>query len=343
MILKLVGIAIVVGVLAGFLAVRFWMNTPHGRLDPRAAILLKVIDLRGVDLFAEGRSPAEVRAFSKKNGAPLKARPAPVREVFDGVIPGPAGKIPVRYYRAIQAEACPLLVYFHGGGWVMGDLDTHDNLCRLLARKSDALVMAVDYRLAPEHPFPAPFDDAYAAVVWAAENAASVGADPERILVAGDSAGANLAAAVCLAARDRGGPAVHGQVLAYPATDLASFDRPSYAHFADGHYLTRRYMEQFRDRYLPRVEDRTDPLASPLLAPDLTGLPPTLVITAGFDVLRDEGEAYAQRLQDAGVPVTASRYDGMVHGFLSMDRVFSRQTAQATDEIASFVRAGSSK
>ena len=343
MMLKLAGFLIVVGLLAGFLSVRSWMNTPHGRLDPRAAILLKVIDLRGVDLFAEGRSAAEVRAFSKKNGTPLKARPAPVREVFDGAVAGPAGTIPVRYYRETRKPACPLLVYFHGGGWVMGDLDTHDNLCRLLARKSDALVMAVDYRLAPEHPFPAPFDDAYAALVWAAENAASVGADPKRILVAGDSAGANLAAAACLAARDRGGPAVGGQILLYPATDLASFDRPSYRHFADGHYLTRRYMEAFRDRYLPRAQDRTDPLASPLLAPDLTGLPPALVITAGFDVLRDEGEAYAERLRASGVAVTATRYNGMVHGFLSMDRVFSRQTEQATDEIAGFIRADSSK
>ena len=258
-------------------------------------------------------------------------------------LPARGGAIPIRRYWAEKSTPSPALLYFHGGGWVMGDLDTHDNVCRALARKTGAVVVSVDYRLAPEHPFPAAFDDAYAALAWVARNAGSINADPDRIFVAGDSAGANLAAAICLAARDRKGPAICGQALAYPATDLSSFDRPSCRHFAEGYYLTLPYMEKFRRRYLPRIEDRANPYASPLLAPDLKGLPPALVITAGFDVLRDEGEAFAHGLRNAGVSVTATRYDDMIHGFLSMDRLFSSQSERAYDEIAGFVRRLGSK
>ncbi|MBI9082014.1 MAG: alpha/beta hydrolase [Desulfobacterales bacterium] len=342
MIVEIVVFLLLIASVVAFLTVRAWTHTPHGRLDTRAAILLKVLDLRKVDLFGENRTPDEIRQFSKKNGAPLKTHPDWAGEIRDETIAGKEGAIPIRRYWTEKNSPSPVLLYFHGGGWVMGDLDTHDNICRALAQKTGAVVVAVDYRLAPEHPFPAAFDDAYATLEWAAQNAVAMGGDPNRIFVAGDSAGANLAATVSLAARDRKGPAICGQALAYPATDLSSFDRPSCRYFAAGYYLTLEYMEEFRNRYLPRIEDRTDPYASPLLALDLKNLPPALVITAGFDMLRDEGEAFADGLRNSGVPVTATRYDGMIHGFLSMDRLFP-QAGRATDGIADFVRSLSSK
>lgn len=336
MIVKIVALLLVVFSAAMFLIVRRWARTPHGRLDARAAILLKFLDLKKVDLFGENRSPDEIRQFSKKNGSPFKARPEYSGKIRDETIAGRGGAIPIRRYWTGKNSPSPAWLYFHGGGWIMGDLDTHDNVCRALAKKTEAVVVSVNYRLAPEHPFPAAFDDAYAALEWVARNAEIIGADPNRIFVAGDSSGASLAAAVSLAARDRKGPAICGQALAYPATDLSTFDRPSCRYFAAGYYLTLPYMEEFRNRYLPRMEDRTDPYASPLLAPDLKNLPPALVITAGFDLLRDEGEAFADRLRNAGVPVTATRYDDMIHGFLTMDRLFP-QAGRAFDEMADFM------
>ena len=336
MILKIFVFLLLIASAAAFLTVRAWRRTPHGRLDTRVAILLKVVALRKVDLFGEGRSPDEIRQFSKKNGAALKGRHDWAGEIRDETIVGGGGVVPIRRYSSGKETPVPIVIYFHGGGWVMGDLDTHDNVCRLLAKKTGAMVISVDYRLAPEHPFPAAFDDAYTALEWVAQNAGAMGGDPDRIFVAGDSAGANLAAAICLAARDRKGPAICGQALAYPATDLSTFDRSSYQNFAEGYYLTRTYMKEFRNRYLPEIEDRSKPYASPLLASNLDHLPPALIITAQFDVLRDEGDAFAGRLGAAGVPVLASRYNGMIHGFLSMDRLLP-QAGRATDEIADFV------
>jgi acetyl esterase len=243
------------------------------------------------------------------------------------------GPVSMRVYRPEAAGPLPALVYFHGGGWVVCDLDTHDNVCRTIARRAEAVVVAVDYRLAPEHKFPAAVDDSYAATLWVAANAGRLGIDPGRIAVGGDSAGGNLAAVVALKCRDHGGPAIALQVLVYPVMNLASFDTASYSEFAEGHNLTRSEMEWFRDCYLARPEDGFDPLASPLLAADLRGLPPALVITAECDVLRDEGEAYARRLEEAGVPVTSCRYPGVIHPFFSMPGVLP-QARQAIDQVA---------
>jgi acetyl esterase len=233
-------------------------------------------------------------------------------------IPGPAGEIPVRVYRRIGLTgSVPAIVYLHGGGWVVGDLDTHEGSCRLLALESDCVVVSVDYRLAPEHPFPAAIDDAVAAYRWVHEQAMELAVEPGRVGIMGDSAGGNLAAVVAQVTRDTDVPAPTAQCLVYPATD-ALLREPSHELFADGFFLTEESIEWYRAQYLPDRNDWDSPLASPIEAPDLSGLCPALVVTAGFDPLRDEGRRYAERLADAGVAVRYRCYDDMVHGFFGM-------------------------
>jgi acetyl esterase len=230
------------------------------------------------------------------------------------------------------------MVFFHGGGWVIGDLDTHDDLCRFLAARAGVRVLSVEYRLAPEHPFPAPVEDAHAAFAWAAANATGLGADPERVAVGGDSAGGNLAAVVSMLARDAGGPSPVLQLLIYPVTDAHARTR-SRQLFSEGYLLTRSDMDFFERHYLPRESDRDDPRASVLRAPDLSGLPPAYVVTAGFDPLRDEGEEYALRMRAAGVPVALRRHPGLVHSFANQTAI-SRTARAATLELAGALRMG---
>ncbi|HEY1118966.1 MAG TPA: alpha/beta hydrolase [Acidimicrobiales bacterium] len=238
-----------------------------------------------------------------------------VARIEDLEIPGPAGAIPARLYVPRADGTPPVVVYYHGGGWVLGGIDSHDGTCRALANASGAAVVSVDYRLAPEHPFPAAVDDAWAALEWVAANAAELGGDPSRLAVAGDSAGGNLAAVVAIQARDTGAPALRGQLLVYPVTD-ATMSHPSIEENGSGYFLTKADMEWFYGHYAPERPD--DWRLSPLAAPDLAGLAPALVLTAEYDPLRDEGEAYARRLDDDGVPVELIRKDGLIHGFFGM-------------------------
>ncbi|MGY6500476.1 MAG: alpha/beta hydrolase [Acidimicrobiales bacterium] len=238
-----------------------------------------------------------------------------VARIEDVEIPGPAGAIPARAYVPDSDGTPPVVVYYHGGGWVLGGLDSHDGTCRALANASGAVVVSIDYRLAPEHPFPAAVDDAWAALEWVAANAAELGAEPARLAVAGDSAGGNLAAVVALQARDAGSPPLRGQLLVYPATD-ATMSHASIEENAAGYFLTKADMEWFYRHYAPERPD--DWRLSPLAAPDPARVAPALVFTAEFDPLRDEGEAYARRLADVGVPVDLVRKDGLIHGFFGM-------------------------
>jgi acetyl esterase len=268
---------------------------------------------------ASGRPPlhhqsvAQARAFHDQDAVALNGPAAPVAAVGDRVVPGPAGELPVRVYTPEGEPPFPIVVWFHGGGWVVGTLDTYDPLCRALAAAVPAVVVSVGYRLAPEHPWPAAVEDAYAATLWASRNAAGLGGAQDRLAVAGDSAGGNLAAVVALGARDRGGPAIAFQLLVYPALDAAA-DTASWRDHAEGFHLTAAGMRWYWDHYLGGADGQA-PDASPLRAAFLGGLPPALVIVAEHDVLRDEGEAYAARLAGAGVAATATRYPGMVHGF----------------------------
>jgi acetyl esterase len=305
-------------------------------LDPGAQLLLRLAALSG-HCALDTMTPAEAREEIRRSAAAVAGVVHRVAAVEDTSIPGPAGPIPVRrYVPAADGRPRGLLVYFHGGGWVVGDLDTHDAVCRLLAREVDVVVLAVDYRRAPEHRFPAAVDDALAAVRWAARAPEVLGIDPARIAVAGDSAGGNLAAVVAQQTRD-GGPRLAAQLLVYPVTDL-SRKHPSYALFPTGFFLTAAEMAWYRRHYLPDEAAARDPRASPLLAADLGSLPPAMVLTAGFDVLRDEGEAYARRLEEAGVRVILRREAGLVHGFVNAAAV-SRPASVAMQEAARWLAA----
>jgi acetyl esterase len=263
-----------------------------------------------------------------------------VDRVREEVIQGPGGPVPVRIYRGAgtaDAGPLPVHVYYHGGGWVLGDLDSHDWVCRQTANKAQCAVISVDYRMAPEHVFPAAFDDSLLALNWTIENAARLKLDPGRVSVGGDSAGGNLAAAVAIAARDAGKPKLRAQILVYPATDL-SMSGDYYGRFTQDLILTDDSMRWFINLYIPDKATRKDWRASPLLSDKLAGLPPTLVILAGFDPLCAEGEAYAKKLQAAGVKVTTHTYPGQPHGFVSNAKVLPKAN-QAIEQIAAALKA----
>jgi len=260
-------------------------------------------------------------------GTPAERREATraqrVVHVSDIEIPGPDGVIGLRVYAPPGEQPLPVFLYFHGGGWVTGDLDVNDSLCRIIAEWAGCIVVSANYRHAPEHVYPAAFDDAYAAASWVHANAESLGGDPARLAIGGASAGGNLAAAVTLKARAEQTPPFVYQWLIYPVTD-ATMSAPSYAENEEGFGLSRAAMQWYWDQYVPDVGRRTEPFASPMAAGDFHGLPPALVLTAEFDPLRDEGEAYARALEGAGVAVVLKRYDGMIHGFLSSHGEFDQ-------------------
>ncbi len=310
-------------------------------LDAEARMLLDLMEKAAQDgrpklhtlPYAVGRQAVD------KMSEDSEADPPQVDEAIDGDFAGPGGKIRFRRYRPQEAAAGPLptLIYYHGGGFVIGTLETHDSTCRRLANKSRCQVISIDYRLSPEHPFPAPTDDGAAAFRHIRDNAASFGADAKRLAVGGDSAGGAIAAVVCQVLRDSGeqGPAF--QMLIYPATD-SSKQSASRVAFAEGYFLTKDLMDWFWKAYVPAGTDLTDLRLSPLLAKDVKGLPPAFVLTAGYDPLRDEGRAYADRLIDAGIKTTYVNYPGTIHGFFSLTRFLS-QGLKANDEAAAVMAA----
>ena len=279
-------------------------------LDQVAAQEAPPLSNQGVELVRQGYVAA--RAF-------LSEKPE-VANVEDRAIPGPAGDIPVRIYTPAGEVPHPILVYYHGGGWVIGDLETSDGISRAFANTAASIVVAVGYRLAPEHKYPAAVDDAFAALNWVAEHADEIGGDAKRVAVFGESAGANLAAIVAQLAKDAGGPQLAYQVLAYPVTNFA-FDTESYQENGDDYYLTEESMRWFWGLYLNDESEAVDPKASPLLREDVSDLPPGIVVTPEYDPLRDEGEAYGMRLQEAGVDFEIWRAEGMIHDFLGMTNI----------------------
>jgi acetyl esterase len=260
----------------------------------------------------------------------------PLASVSDRMIPGPAGDLPVRIYTPHGTGPFPLLVFFHGGGFVLCDLNTHDQMCRNLCDGADCLVVSVEYRLAPENKFPSATDDALAAARWAANYATDIGADPKRIAIGGDSAGGNLSAVTTLRIRDEGGPSLCGQLLIYPATEYYNPGTPSLRENS-GYFLTIEDMIWFTEHYLNSESEAGHPHAFPMRAPDLSNLPPALVITAEYDPLRDEGELYANRLKSAGVSTTLVRYDGMIHGFFNFANILE-EAREAMDYACSWLK-----
>jgi acetyl esterase len=287
------------------------------KLDPQARAVIERLAVSGAPPL-HTLTPDEARRAYRTSRAALAAAPARVEEIRELSIPGPAGLLRARLYRPGGAgNTPPGLVYFHGGGFICGDLDTHDGVCRGIVQSAPCAVVSVDYRLAPEHRFPAAVEDAFAATSWIAANGAALGLDPARLVVAGDSAGGNLAAVTALMARDAGGPALSMQVLVYPTADFAE-EAESIARFAEGYLLTRESIRWVKRTYLRDERDAFDWRASPLRAGDFSKLPAAYIITAGFDPLRDEGGAYAELLAKAGTAVTHECFEGQVHGFLLM-------------------------
>jgi acetyl esterase len=308
-------------------------------LDPDAAAVYKAFQEAGRPPY-ETLTPSEARAYYLAARPVTNPEPPELARVEPLSIPAPHGAIPARVYtpttlRTVNGLA-PCLVFFHGGGWVIGDLDSHDVVCRVLAHEGELVVISVDYRLAPEHKYPAAVDDAVAAANWVATNATSLGVDAMRLYVGGDSAGGNLAAVVSLAARDGHGPAISGQVLIYPATDF-SRRHPSHREPETSILLTHSVIGWFMNHYLGDA-DINDWRASPARAATLEGLPPAYVLTAGADPLRDEGDEYAARLKEAGVPVTYRHFPGQFHGFFTMGKLLA-QANVAASEIGAWLKA----
>jgi acetyl esterase len=299
-------------------------------LHPQAQMVIDFLGSTGFS-FSGDLTPEELRNVS---GA---SAPSPIElpSVTDRTIPGPGGELPVRIYRPSDEQGLPVVVFFHGGGWVIGGLESHDHVCRALAQKAGCVVVAVDYRLAPESKFPAAADDAVAALEWVADNAGSLGVDADRIAVAGDSAGGNIAAVAAVHAKDSERVNVIQQVLIYPVTD-GTCDRPSMTENAEGYFLTRAGMEWFHGHYSNDESELKDPRYSPIFA-DLAGAAPAVIVTAEYDPLRDQGRAFAEALTDAGVDVEYHEFAGMFHGFFSMDAGIDT-AGEAQDRVAMALR-----
>ena len=302
-------------------------------LDPQVKTLLdQTVGLPRM----EEMSVADVRKqIERRVAANLPV--LPVASVSNRTIAGAGGKVPLRIYTPNGNAPFPLMVFFHGGGFVICNLDTHDSVCRNLCSAAGCVVVSVDYRLAPEHKFPAALEDCYAAIKWAAEHARELNADPQRLVTAGDSAGGNMVAVTALMIRDKGGPALCGQLMIYPVTDYFAPGHHSYTENGEGYGLTAAGMRWFWGHYLNSESEADNPFVSPLRASNLRGLPPALIITAEYDVLRDEGELYGQRLADAGVPTKVSRYDGMNHRFFHMYGLVDK-AKEALEECAMWIK-----
>lgn len=300
-------------------------------LDRDVAEQLEALDALGAPALSDGTVQ---QARANYDAAP-KPLPDPVERVEDRRVPGPAGDVPVRLYATSGEAGRPVVVFFHGGGWVLSSVDGHDTLARRIATRTEMLVVSVDYRLAPEFPFPAPHDDCWAVTSWLGEHAAEWGGDPDRVAVCGDSAGGNLAAGVALRARDEG-LALRHQALVYPCIDDRQDEYPSMRKNAEGFFLTAADMRWFWDHFVPEVH-RSDPRAVPARAVDLRGLAPATVMTAEYDPLRDEGERYGERMAAAGVPVEVIRYHGVVHGFVSRWHTMAR-AERAHDDLGEALR-----
>lgn len=323
-------------IIGAFLLIKNLTTTSYGKVNMKVGVILKAHKYFNPNTI-KGKPINEIRETLNKDSIMWSAKPIPFSNIKNVNIDISSTKIPVRIYTPEGGSKLPIIIYLHGGFWIAGNLDASDNVCRKLSKNTKAIVVSVDYRLAPENPFPAGINDVYNLIQWTYKNAESINGDAKHIAVAGDSSGGNLAAAVSQMIRDKGGPHVTCQVLIYPSTNISELNSKSWSQLSNDFNISREDMEKYISLYIPKKEDRKSPYASPLLAKDFRGLPHALIITAEIDPLRDEGEAYAEKLKKAGDEVVVTRYKGCIHGFLTMDKI-SREGEKALNEISLYLQ-----
>ncbi|MEQ8155379.1 MAG: alpha/beta hydrolase [Clostridiaceae bacterium] len=315
-------------------------NTSEGELNIPVEMNLQLDKILNPE-SVKGKSLKEIREYLNSQFSKWSSEPIPFTNIKNTNIDATYGKIPVRIYTPEGGGSYPVIIYAHGGCWVSGSVDGYEGVCRKLSQKSKAIVISVGYRLAPDNPFPAAVTDVYNVLLWAGKNAKSINGNENKLIVAGDSAGGNIAAAVTQMARDKNGPRPICQVLIYPAANIKDLNTPSWTYIQNKYIITRQNLEEYISMYVPKVEDRKNPYASPLLANNFANLSDALIITAEIDPLRDEGEAYGEKLKEAGVQVQVTRYNGVPHGFISMDKITDK-AEEALNEIASYIQKKSS-
>lgn len=319
----------------GYFVIKNITTTSHGKIDAIFGTMTKVEQYFNPVSLKE-KSIYEIRVALHKSTKIFMSKPISFKNIKNMDIQTASNQVPVRIYTPDQGNNFPLIIYSHGGSFVSGSIDEYENICRKLSKNSKAIVVSVNYRLAPENPFPAGVNDVYNVLQWVYKNAKSINGNSSLICVAGDSAGGNISAVVSQMARDKGGPHITCQVLIYPTTNIYQLNTKSWKYFGMDYNLTKENSERFISLYSPRLEDRKSEYTSPLLSKNLKGLPNTLIITAEFDPLMDEGEAYGNKLRDAGVSVISTRYKGVTHGFISMGKI-TKKAEQSLNEISKYL------
>ncbi|MFL0267229.1 alpha/beta hydrolase [Candidatus Clostridium radicumherbarum] len=329
-------IPVIAIIIVAFLFIKNLITTSYGKADMKIAVMMRINKYLNPNSI-NGKPVKEIRQILNNDATKWSAKPIPFSNIKNVSIDTPINKIPVRIYTPEGTSKYPIIIYSHGGYWIEGNVDSRDNVCRKLAKNTKAIVVSVEYRLAPENPFPAGLNDVYNVVQWVYKNAESINGDAGHIAVAGDSAGGNISAVVSQMVRDKNGPHITCQVLIYPSTNIYELNSKSWSYVSDELTISREDMEKFISLYVPKKEDRKSPYASPLLAKDFKDLPHTLIIIAEIDPLRDEGKAYGQKLKEEGNQVVVSMYKGCPHGFLTMDRISSAGD-KAINEISLYLQ-----
>jgi acetyl esterase len=334
--IKIISVILFIIVAAGFFIIENLTKTSSGKLDTYVAVKLhlnKILNPSSID----AKSIKEIREYLNAQSTKWSNKPIPFSNIKNTTIKINSERIPVRIYTPKNGNKLPIVIYSHGGFWVGGSIDNYDSICRKLSQNTNAIVISVAYRLAPENPFPAAVNDIYNTLQWTYKNASSINGDEKYIALAGDSAGGNLSTAVSLMARDKNGPPITCEVLLYPSTNIFQLNSNSWSYFANDLNISKKDMEKYISLYVPKKEDRKSPYASPLLAKGFKKLPNTLIITAEIDPLRDEGEAYGKKLKDAGINTQVTRYNGVPHGFISMSKI-TNKSEKALNEISLYLQ-----
>lgn len=319
-----------------FFTVKNFTQTKYGRLNTYTALNLMLDRFLNPKLSKE-QSIEEIRQNLNRDSSKLSKPPIPFSNIKNTFVQTNSQKIPIRIYTPEDGNSFPIIIYSHGGFWIAGNLDSHDSVCRKLSKNTNAVVISVDYSLAPEKPFPSGLNDVYTVLQWTYTNAENINGDKNRIAIAGDSAGANLSSAVSLISRNKNGLKITCQVLIYPSTNIYKLNSESWSYFANDFNISTEEMEKYISLYIPEKEDRKTPYASPLLADEFNGLPDTFVITAEIDPLRDEGEAYANKLSESGIQTKVIRINGVPHGFITMDKV-TKKADEVLTQISSYLK-----